>query len=238
MFALFAVAAALSHASPEVFPEASATHASPHREALEGGAYTYTCTTHSECSLNGLCNAGQTCDCDTPWVGERCQTLELKPGPIGLHGIPLCAYVIRGEVCLWPAIPAFEVINAVRHVWSLISYIPTLPHFTALDSPLTPHLRYHGDGINSTSWGGSVLHAPEDGKYYMWAASMVNNCTMDDWETNSEVVLATSNNPLGPFERVKSIVPPWAHNPQAIRAPDNTSSSGCVYALCTMGVAC
>ena len=81
----------------------------------------------------------------------------------------------------------------------------------------------------------SVLHAPEDGKYYMWAASMVNNCTLNDWMTNSEVVLAVSQTPLGPFEKVKTIVPPWAHNPQAIRAPDNASKSGYIYALFTLG---
>ena len=80
-----------------------------------------------------------------------------------------------------------------------------------------------------------MLHAPEDGKYYMWAASMVNNCTLDAWMTNSEVVLAVSQTPLGPFEKVKTIVPPWAHNPQAIRAPDNSSKSGYVYALYTLG---
>ena len=74
---------------------------------------------------------------DAPWIGERCQRLDLLPGTVGLNNLPLCAY--------------------------------------------------HGDGPNSTSWGGSVLQAPEDGKYYMWAASMVQNCTMGEWTTNSEV---------------------------------------------------
>ena len=30
-----------------------------------------------------------------------------------------------------------------------------------------PLCAYHGDDSLSTSWGGSVLHAPEDGLYYM-----------------------------------------------------------------------
>jgi len=158
------------------------------------------CTTDLDCSLNGLCSQQQSsssssspveteaemaCVCDVPWIGERCQTMDLQPGEAGLHDIPLCAY--------------------------------------------------HGDGPNSTSWGGSVLHSPEDGKYYMWAASMINNCTMDDWTTNSEVVLAKASTPLGPFSKVKTIVLPWAHNPQTIRAPDNSSASGHVYAVYTMG---
>ena len=71
--------------------------------------------------------------------------------------------------------------------------------------------------------------------YYMWAASMVENCTMGEWETNSEVVLARSDGPLGPFERLKTVVEPWAHNPQTIRAPDSSSTSGFVYAVFTMG---
>merc|ERR1711937_459108 len=94
---------------------------------------------------------------------------------------------------------------------------------------------YHGDGINSTSWGASVLHAPEDNQYYAWIASMVNNCTLNDWQTNSEVVLATASEPLGPYKRVKTVIPPWAHNPQAIRAPDSESATGHVYALFSLG---
>ena len=91
----------------------------------------------------------QVCKCDTPWIGERCQTLDIRPGTVGINELPLCAY--------------------------------------------------HGDGPNSTSWGGSVIHAPEDSQYYMWAASMVNNCTMGEWVTNSEVVLARSPTPYGPY---------------------------------------
>ena len=100
------------------------------------------CTTDLDCSLNGVCGDTKTCVCDVPWKGERCQTLDLQPGEVGLHDIPLCTY--------------------------------------------------HGDGPNSTSWGGSVLHAPEDGKYYMWAASMVNNCTSHPPFTVSLSLLRTS----------------------------------------------
>ena len=49
------------------------------------------CRTDSDCSLNGLCTAG-ICACDTPWAGNRCQTLQLAVGLLGLHDIPLCAY--------------------------------------------------------------------------------------------------------------------------------------------------
>ena len=49
------------------------------------------CRTDSDCSLNGLCTAG-ICACDTPWAGNRCQTLQLAVGLLGLHDYPLCAY--------------------------------------------------------------------------------------------------------------------------------------------------
>ena len=79
------------------------------------------------------------------------------------------------------------------------------------------------------------IQDPADGKFYMWAASMAHNCTMGEWQTNSEVVLASATFPMGPYEKVKTVVLPWAHNPQAIRAPDNTTTSGHVYALYTLG---
>ena len=55
---------------------------------------------------------------------------------------------------------------------------------------------YHGQDANSTSWGGSVLHSPEDGLYWMWVAEMTNHCTLGQWRTNSEVALAKSTTPF------------------------------------------
>ena len=58
------------------------------------------------------------------------------------------------------------------------------------------------------------IQDPADGKFYMWAASMAHNCTMGEWQTNSEVVLASVTFPMGPYEKVKTVVMPWAHNPR------------------------
>ena len=121
------------------------------------------CSSDMDCSLNGVCTAGN-CTCDAPWKGERCHTLDILPGDVGINGIPLATY--------------------------------------------------HGDSVYSTSWGGSVLQDPADGKFYMWAASMAHNCTMGEWQTNSEVVLASVTFPMGPYEKVKTVVMPWAHNPR------------------------
>jgi hypothetical protein len=41
----------------------------------------------------------------------------------------------------------------------------------------------------TTSWGGSVIESPEDGRFYMMAAEMTNECDLSGWQTNSQVVL-------------------------------------------------
>ena len=93
---------------------------------------------------------------------------------------------------------------------------------------------FHGsDGVNTTSWGASVLRDPADGIFYMWVAQMTNGCDLSSWQTNSEIVLAKSLDPLGPFEPISVVLPPWGHNPQAIRAPDD--EHGHVYALYALG---
>ena len=63
---------------------------------------------------------------------------------------------------------------------------------------------------------------------------MVEGCTLAEWTTNSQVVLASAKDPQGPFEKIKTIVVPWAHNPQTIRAPDNGTSKQ-IYAVYTLG---
>lgn len=94
---------------------------------------------------------------------------------------------------------------------------------------------YHGTGADTTSWGASVVRAREDGllKYYMFVAQMTHGCTLGQWRSNSEVVLATAADPLGPFEYAMDVVRPWAHNPQVIVAPD--ADAGAVYALYALG---
>ena len=46
-----------------------------------------------------------------------------------------------------------------------------------------PLCAFRGGGNATSSWGGSVLHAPEDGLFYMWAARMTNECSLDQWQT-------------------------------------------------------
>lgn len=55
-------------------------------------------------------------------------------------------------------------------------------------------------------WGGSVIKA-DDGKYYMFASRWPKKLTMNAWVTNSEIVLAVSDKPLGPYTFEKVILP-------------------------------
>jgi predicted GH43/DUF377 family glycosyl hydrolase len=55
-------------------------------------------------------------------------------------------------------------------------------------------------------WGGSVIKA-DDGKYYMFASRWPKKLTMSAWVTNSEIVLAVSDEPQGPYTFQKVILP-------------------------------
>jgi len=55
-------------------------------------------------------------------------------------------------------------------------------------------------------WGGSVIHAV-DGKYYMYASRWPKKLSMRAWVTNSEIVVAVSDEPEGPYEFEKVILP-------------------------------
>jgi hypothetical protein len=95
--------------------------------------------------------------------------------------------------------------------------------------PAASDTSFHGLDTNKSSWGGSVLHLPTatDGvgggggkkKWTMFAAEMTRGCTLRHWTTNSEVVMATADDPQGPYTEAFQIIPPWAHNPEAILTP-------------------
>lgn len=55
-------------------------------------------------------------------------------------------------------------------------------------------------------WGGSVIKA-EDGKYYMYASRWPKKLSMRAWTTNSEIVVAVSDVPEGPYTFQKVILP-------------------------------
>lgn len=77
----------------------------------------------------------------------------------------------------------------------------------------------HSGGLTS-SWGGSILH--ENGTWHMFAAEMTNDCGIDYWEPNSRVVHATAPAADGPYTFESTVLAPFAHEPNAVRAPDGS----------------
>ena len=75
--------------------------------------------------------------------------------------------------------------------------------------------------LNGTSWGGSVVRGPQR-NYHMFVAEMANGCGMQTWATNSVIRHAVAVHPEGPYAAAEVVMPPFAHNPTAIRAPDGT----------------
>ena len=78
---------------------------------------------------------------------------------------------------------------------------------------------------NISSWGGSVLFddasaAAGDDPWHMFAAEMVGNCGIDYWEPNSQIVHATAKTPEGPYTKRDVVLPPFAHEPNAVRGPN------------------
>jgi hypothetical protein len=59
-------------------------------------------------------------------------------------------------------------------------------------------------------------------KYHLFAAAFTNHCGLNAWKSNSEVIHAVSNSPVGPFEFHDVALPVWHHNPQIVRHTDGT----------------
>ena len=80
-------------------------------------------------------------------------------------------------------------------------------------------LRAVDGGVNTSSWGGSVLWDEASGLYYMWASEMKAHCGIDAWTTNSHIVEATSPDGLT-FTRTGEVMPSFSHEPTVARAPN------------------
>lgn len=101
-----------------------------------------------------------------------------------------------------------------------------------------PASRNNGFRIkNTVTWGASIL--PDDrkgGDWMAFAAKMVNGCGLNSWTTNSAIVVASANNPAGPYvESGSTVSPPWAHNPQAIYVPSQNVERRGTYVVYALG---
>jgi hypothetical protein len=59
----------------------------------------------------------------------------------------------------------------------------------------------------------------DDGTYHMWASYITRSCGIHRWLSNSVIVHATAQSPLGPFTRRGLVFGLFSHEPAAVRAP-------------------
>lgn len=69
-----------------------------------------------------------------------------------------------------------------------------------------------------SNWGAAVLLG-EDGLYHMWASEIVNSCGVHAWNSNSQIVHATSPTATGQYTRKEVVFGVFSHEPQVVRAP-------------------
>jgi hypothetical protein len=88
-----------------------------------------------------------------------------------------------------------------------------------------------GTGFNRTAeapqptstWGANIFPGAAEGHWDMIAAEFEEHCDISHWSPNSAIVHAVSTaGPEGPYTRQSVAVPPFAHNPKVVRAPDGT----------------
>ena len=64
------------------------------------------------------------------------------------------------------------------------------------------------------------MHNPADSLYYMAVSEFQGGCGLSTWRCNSQVALARSKTPMGPFEKLGVAVESWAHNAAIVALPD------------------
>eukprot|EP01052_Picozoa_sp_SAG31_P033056 SAG31_NODE_3689_length_3986_cov_45.648572_2_plen_487_part_00 len=69
-----------------------------------------------------------------------------------------------------------------------------------------------------SSWGGSVVQA--GGKYHMYVSDMVNGCSLQSWQSASQITHAVSDEAVGPYQVVDVVKERFAHNPTVHKTAD------------------
>ena len=94
------------------------------------------------------------------------------------------------------------------------------------EGPLSDHV---------SSWGGSIVADPQGGLFHMWVSRMGGHCGLGQWQSDSEIVHATSTDPVGPYTMVDKVLPYFAHGPSVRVLPDGKGyfmmHLGCGYSF-------
>jgi len=74
-------------------------------------------------------------------------------------------------------------------------------------------------GLNVSSWGAPILWDKKSKLWHGFASEIRNNCGINAWETNSQIIHITGNSPHGPFQKRKVVFPAFSHEPSVVRGP-------------------
>lgn len=97
------------------------------------------------------------------------------------------------------------------------------PNCTNLNlAPARNAFAFTSPTANVSSWGGSAAYVARTGAYWLAVAVMARNCGLGSWESNSEIVLARSATPDGPYEPAQTLLAPFAHNPTLHALPNGS----------------
>ena len=78
------------------------------------------------------------------------------------------------------------------------------------------------NAVANSTWGMTVLGPDSDGTYHGYMTEIANACPLGDYGEASQVVHMTAAYPLGPWTRKAVALPGFAHNPQAVMAPNGS----------------
>ena len=104
------------------------------------------------------------------------------------------------------------------------------PTCAALRLGRTPRNNGYRLSDNTSSWGGSVMRG-QDGQYHMFASQITEHCGLNAWSTNSQIVRATAQSPLGPYTFREVVAERFAHEPNLVygTAPGTVILLGTMY---------
>ena len=92
-----------------------------------------------------------------------------------------------------------------------------------LNLEAAPKIAGYGWQPNVSSWGGSIYRNATDpaGLYHLYVTEETGGRGLASWVTNSQIVHAVSQSPLGPYSKKDVVSPPPTTNPQVLYDPSS-----------------
>ena len=94
---------------------------------------------------------------------------------------------------------------------------PSLPHQVTPASATTA-----SNAVANSTWGISVVGPDNAGTYHGYMTEIAHHCPLGDYGSASQVAHMTAPSPLGPWQRRGIALAGFAHNPQAVVAPNGS----------------